>query len=162
MRLLVDLKNPYELNDELLIEIHAALDPLLMIGDELEVRPPKYVPLLIKVILCAQIDFSCGVLQAELKDEFSSTWTRKGQRGFFHPDEWTFGQELQTSQILGRIHQVEGVDHVESISFLKWGVTTEYSKEDLSVASDEIIQVLSNPNGAENGYISFEVKGQRP
>jgi hypothetical protein len=29
-----------------------------------------------------------------LEQEFSDSWTSDGRRGFFHPDEWTFGQSL--------------------------------------------------------------------
>ena len=51
-----------------------------------------------------------------LEQEFSDGWTSDGRRGFFHPDEWTFGQALHRSAIEGRIHRVAGIKHVVSAS----------------------------------------------
>ena len=54
--------------------------------------------------VCADEAYWREDLRFVLEQEFSDGWTSDGRRGFFHPDEWTFGQALHRSAIEGRIH----------------------------------------------------------
>ena len=81
--------------------LQAAADARTL-GEDLEVRPAIYVPLDIKMTLCAQQAYWPEDLRAALEEEFSDSWTRDGRPGFFNPDVWTFGQPLYASQLIGR------------------------------------------------------------
>ena len=81
-----------------------------LIGEDLEIRPPIFVPLDVNVKLCAAPDVWPEDIKFILEQEFSDGWTPDGRMGFFHPDLWTFGQPLYASQIIGRALQVKGVD----------------------------------------------------
>ena len=67
-----------------------------------------FVPLRIKLSVCADPEIWLEDVRAVLEQEFSDGYTPDGRLGFFHPDAWTFGQTLHASQILGRLEQVQG------------------------------------------------------
>jgi hypothetical protein len=109
-----------------------------------------------------------------LEQEFSAGWTPDGRKGFFHPDEWTFGQKLYASQIIGRALQVKGVEHAVGQKVVSGGVETTISvlikrwnspyvpTESLTqLAPHEIILVQSDPDHLELGSITFTVQGGR-
>ena len=55
-----------------------------------------------------------------LEQEFSDGYTSDGRRGFFHPDDWTFGQALHAQRSIdGRLQRVAGVEHVICASSMK-------------------------------------------
>jgi hypothetical protein len=152
------------------------LDALRLIGEDLEIRPAQYVPLDIKLRLCADPQYWPEDLRAELEIEFSAGYTPDGRRGFFHPDLWTFGQPLYASQIVGRALRVTGVERVLSLSMRRWNpgsggglviVTVppdalpEALVEKLEVGPFEIIQVVNDPSRLEAGRILFEILGGR-
>ena len=58
--------------------------------------------------MCAHPQYWREDLRFVLEQEFSDSWTSDGRRGFFHPDEHTFGQALHRSTIEGRIHRIAG------------------------------------------------------
>ena len=95
---------------------------------------------------------------------------------FFHPDEWTFGQPLHASQLIGRALSVTGVGRVLSVSMRRWnaglGPTTstitlapgdlpENIIDTLEVRPHEIIRIANDPNHLEHGRILFDIQGGR-
>jgi hypothetical protein len=141
--------------------IARTLDAVRLIGEDLEIRPPRFVPLEIHVALCAGVDYWPEDLKSILEQEFSDGWTPDGRRGFFHPDLWTFGQQLKASQIVGRVLAVEGVEHVITVSMRRWNGPATMSDEVTTVAYNEILQVLNDPDHQEKGFIDFDVQGGR-
>jgi hypothetical protein len=137
------------------------LDAVRLIGEDLEIRPPRFVPVEIHVSVCAYADFWPEDLKAILEQEFSSGWTPDGRRGFFHPDLWTFGQQLKASQIIGRVLQVEGIEHVVEVRMKRFNHPVAFASEITNVNFDEILQVLNDPDHMEKGSIDFVVQGGR-
>jgi len=126
--------------------------------------------------VCAHPDYWPEDLRALLDLEFSDGYTADGRRGFFHPDEWTFGQPLHVSQLIGRALSVQGVGRVLLVSIRRlYGIsgpslaTITVAPEDvalpvpdkLEVRSFEIIQVANNPGVLETGRLNFEIQGGR-
>jgi hypothetical protein len=137
------------------------LEAVRLIGEDLEIRPPLFVPLDIRVVLCAAPDYWSSDVRFVLEQEFSAGFTPDGRRGFFHPDLWTFGQLLHASQILGRIQKVQGVEHVISIALKRWNDPMPAAEEITKLRPNEIIQVMTDPGHMELGFISFGVQGGR-
>lgn len=152
------------------------LEALRLIGEDLEVRPAQYVPLDIKLTLCADADYWADDLWGVLENEFSTGFTPDGRPGFFNPDLWTFGQALHGSQIIGRALRVTGVDRVLSLSMRRWttgiggGLVTitltpdmmpDSVVEKIPVAPAEIIEVNNDPSRLETGRIQFDILGGR-
>jgi hypothetical protein len=174
VRVTIDPVGTNELSYELRKTVSNYLNAVRLIGEDLEIRPPAFVPLEIKVVLCAEPDVWAEDIRFVLEEEFSAGWTPDGRRGFFHPDLWTFGQPLYASQIVGRALQVKGVEHAVGQKIADGGSEKTISvfikrRNSPVVASDsltqlnynEIIQVMNDPDHLEQGTIVFDVKGGR-
>ncbi|MBV9211243.1 MAG: baseplate J/gp47 family protein, partial [Acidobacteria bacterium] len=161
VRLTIDPRGMNTLEEKTRRKVARYLEAVRLIGEDIEIRPPRFIPLDIKVVLCAAPAQWPEDLQFALDEEFSNGWTSDGRRGFFHPDLWTFGQPLYASQIIGRAMQIEGVEHVVSVSIKRWNDPTAAADYYGNLRPSEIIQVLNDPDHMESGFISFEIKGGR-
>src|SRR5712691_3331064 len=176
VRVAIDPAATNVLDAELARRVEDHLDAVRLIGEDIEVRPAQYVPLDIKLRLCAHPNYWPEDLRAELEIEFSDGYTPDGRRGFFNPDLWTFGQPLHASQIVGRALAVTGVDRVLSLSMRRWNpgssggliVVTlspdalpEALVEKLAIGPFEIVEVVNDPSRLETGRILFEILGGR-
>ena len=152
------------------------LDALRLIGDDVELRAAEYVPLDIRVTLCAQSGYWVEDLRIELDMAFSDVDLPGGGRGLFHPDLWTFGQPLYASQIIGRALAVTGVERVIKLSMRRFnpgsgGGTSvveidldampESTAQRLDFGDFEIPIVANDPDHLERGRISFDIRGGR-
>jgi hypothetical protein len=92
---------------------------------------------------------------------FSNQLLSYGNYGFFHPDNFTFGQPLYVSKIYEKAMQVEGVASVELRHFQRRGVKgKQYLRQGLITAGfNEIFRLDNDPNFPENGWITFNLSG---
>jgi hypothetical protein len=147
-----------------------------LIGEDLEIRQAQYVPLDIELSLCAHPQYWPADLDVVLQQEFSDGYTPDGRPGFFHPDQWTFGQPVYASQLIGRALAVPGVERALSVSIKRFHalsgpslMTITLDPEDvplslvdkLEVDAFEIIQVANDPDHLEKGRIQFDIQGGR-
>ncbi len=149
------------LDEKLRKEIESYLDAVRLIGEDLEIRPPRFVPLEIHVLLCIHPDYWPKDIRYILEQEFSDSFTKSGDIAFFHPDRWTFGQELRASQIIGRIQSIEGIDHVIAVNMKRWNEATPSTEAIIELRHNEIIQVKNDPDHMEKGFIDFDIWGGR-
>lgn len=174
VRVVIDPEGTNELSYQLYKTVESYLNAVRLIGEDLEIRPPAFVPLEIVVRLCAAPGFWPEDLHYVLEQEFSAGWTPDGRQGFFHPDLWTFGQPLYASQIIGRALQVRGVEHIVgqkkkiggvdktiSVSIKRWNSPVAPADSLTQLNFNEIIQVMNDPDHQERGSIAFEIKGGR-
>jgi hypothetical protein len=176
VRIAIDPRGTDVLAEPLRQQIADHLEAVRLIGEDLEVRPARYVPLDIYLRLCAHPDFWPEHLRRDLELEFSNGYTADGRTGFFHPDNFTFGQALHASQLIGRALKVPGVGRVLLASIKRLhGIsgaslsTITVAPEDvlhpvveqLSVRAYEIIQVANDPSRLETGRLNFEIQGGR-
>ncbi len=139
------------------------LEAVRLIGEDIELRPPRYVPLEIHVAVCVDAAYWREDLRFVLEQEFSDSWTSDGRRGFFHPDAWTFGQSLHRSEIEGRLQRIAGILHVVRITMKRFsaprpGVPGAEMQE---IGFDEVLLVANDPDHLERGLIRFELQGGR-
>jgi hypothetical protein len=149
------------LTDDLRRRIATYLEAVRLIGEDLEIRPPRYVPLDIRVALCIHPEYWIDDLRFVLEQEFSEGYTPDGRLGFFHPDRWTFGQTLHASEITGRIQQIQGVEHVISVRLKRWNAASPGTDEIARVRPNEILRVRNDPDRLEDGLIQFDIQGGR-
>jgi hypothetical protein len=157
----IDPVGATELSPEQRHRINRHLEAVRLIGEDLEIRGPKFVPLDIMVSLCIHPDYWVEDIRSCLKEELSEGYTPDGRRGFFHPDRWTFGQKLRASEIIGRVQGVKGVDHVKWVLMKRWNDAAPATNEITDVDFNEIIRVRNNPDFSEEGYIEFDIQGGR-
>jgi len=176
VRVTLDPRGTTELSAGQLETAARHLDQVRLIGEDIGIRPPDFVPLDIRLVVCAAPRFWPEDLEAELEEAFSEGYTGTGERGFFHPDNWVFGQSLYASQIVARALAVEGVDRVLEVGMRLWdqaggpSLGTLVLEPDelpppealqIDVGASQIIRVANDPNALELGRMTIEVKGGR-
>ena len=132
-----------------------------IILDDIELQHSRFIPLKIEVVICIDQNYWPEDIQSILYQEFSEGYTPDGRQGFFHPDRWTFGQELQVSQIAGRIQTVNGIDHIKSIQMQRWNEVAPINSDRVTVKANEVILVRNDPDHMETGFIYFDIRGGR-
>lgn len=139
------------------------LDLYRMAGVDLEVGRPHDVPLEIVLEVCAMPDHLVSHVKRAVLDVLSSRRLPTGERGFFHPDEWTFGQPLYLSQVYRAVMQVDGVSWVNARRFQRLGKVPngELDNGVLRVAGLEIVRLDNDPNFQEMGRLELQMRGGR-
>ncbi len=163
VRLVLDPLGTTELAPELLDEVAAHLEAVRLIGEDLELRPPRFVPLKIELAVCLAPDAWREDVRDVIEQELSDGYTPDGRRALFHPDDWTFGQSLYRSQIAGRVQAIAGVEHILSLSMRRWNAPTggAATASELTAGFDEIFLVENDPDHIERGTVTVTLKGGR-
>ncbi len=161
VRVAIDPVGTSILKEEVREKVARHLEAVRLIGEDLEIRSPQFVPLDIKVYLCIHPHYWVEDIRFILEQEFSDSYTPDGRMAFFHPDRWTFGQALRVSQIIGAVQGIQGVEHVIEVELKRWNEVTPGTKDAIEVEVNEIILVKNNPDRLEDGFIKFDIKGGR-
>ena len=148
-------------SDEMQARVKAWVTHYTQAGYDLEIDPPIYVPLEIEVDICVKpTHFRADVKQAVLA-ALSSKVLPNGQRGFFHPDNFTFGQSLYLSQLYAAIEAVEGVDSAQVRRFKRFYrlPNGELEKGYIPMGRLEVAQLENDPSFPENGVLRLTMLG---
>ncbi len=161
VRLVIDPEGRMDLPTDLITRLGAEMEALRLIGEDVEIRPPRFVPAKVEVRLCLRPGVWPEDVRAELEAVFSTGWLADGRRGFFHPDAWTFGQDLHRSQIAAAVMAISGVDHITRLTMKRLDAATPGNplREVLEMGFDEIVMVQNDPDHMERGTIRFEIAG---
>jgi hypothetical protein len=157
----IDPLGRVELTDELEQKVRTQLDAFRMAGYDLEIRPPIYVPLDIAVNVCVKPDHFRADVQQELLRVLSARLLSDGARGFFHPDNFTFGDPLYISRLYQAIEKVEGVQSAEVTRFRRWGELSagEILGGVLKTSPFEIIRLDNDASEQEHGRLTLTMLG---
>jgi hypothetical protein len=138
----------------------SALERYRLAGYDLEFNGPVYVPLEMSLMVCVKKGYFRSNVKQSLLEKFSSYNLPNGQRGFFHPDNFTFGQPIYLAQIYQAAMAVEGVDSVRVLKFKRWGKVDagELAAGELKPGQFEILRLDNDPNYPENGKIEFNMQ----
>jgi hypothetical protein len=145
-------------------EMKTYLDCYRMAGYDIEVNGPRFVSLDVAVDVCVKPGYFPMDIKAALSDVFSNRDLDDGGRGFFHPDNFTFGQAVYLSRIYAAAMAVEGVGSVVVSKLQRWGrdANKELEEGKLRAGRLEVVRLDNDPNFPENGKIDFimrEVNG---
>lgn len=142
-------------------DIEGFLEQFRIAGYDLEINDPVLVPLDLLLKICVKDGYFQSDVKRSLLNAFSRFDLPGGGAGFFHPDNFTFGQPVYLSRIYQTAMKVAGVASVEALRFQRWGKLSNHELENarLVPASLEIIQLDNDPNFPENGRIEFEMHG---
>lgn len=143
-------------------DLLAHLDRYRIAGYDLELREPLFVPLEIELRVCLEPGHFAADVREALAVAFGAGVLPDGTRGFFHPDDFTFGEPLYLSRVYARALAVEGVASAEALRFQRWGRTAagEIQAGLVAPAASEILRCDSDPSFPENGLITFTVQGE--
>jgi len=134
-----------------------------MAGCDLEVDGPRFVALDLALSVCVAPGYFRGHVKAALLERLSNRVLSDGSLGFFHPDNWTFGQPLYLSRLYAAASAVEGVESVEVVRFRRRGRPEGTAKDDGFLPMDrlEIARLDNDRNFQENGRLELLMGGGR-
>lgn len=139
------------------------LEPYRMMGHDLTIDAPIYVPLAITLSTCAAPDAFADSVRLALEDRFSTGLRRDGQRGFFHPDNITFSSDIYLSRIYEAALSVDGVADVRISEFRRAGASGNAALDAgvLRFGPREIPILSADPNRPSEGSLTILTEGGR-
>ncbi|MFA3916656.1 putative baseplate assembly protein [Ruegeria hyattellae] len=137
------------------------LDARRMAGVDLQLRDPIFLNLDLAVRACAEPGRFASDVRAALIDRFTAGRQANGQKGFFHPDNLTFGQVLFPSEILAAAMEVDGVQSAEISHLRRWGQpgANLMTQGSITPGAAEVFRLENNPSLPENGVFACDVEG---
>jgi hypothetical protein len=137
--------------------LHNFLNYYRLIGYDMEITEPSFVPLQIKMRICLALGHYFGNVERKLYEVFSSRINNDGTRGFFHADNLSFGQPILLSKIYEAALRVDGVASCKVDLFQRWGKlpNNEIEKAAIEMQFFEIARLDNDSNFPENGKIEF-------
>ena len=139
-------------------------------GWELTVEPLRFVGLDIALTVFLEADRVAGAVEQELLNVFGNQTLRDGRRGFFHPDNFGFGESVYLSRIVETTMAVPGVRALDIDGtppkpnrFRRFGEPPrgELANGQIRLSGLEIARVDNDPTAPENGSIRFFLEGGR-
>jgi hypothetical protein len=158
-----DSDPPSKRDAALLKSVEDYLEPYRRIGHDLEVVPARYVPLLIGLEVCVLPHYLQGHVEAALLGLLTSRAGRDGTRGFFHPDNLSFGKSIYAGELIALVQQVPGVESVKIAQLERMfeGPAGELEAGVLQLGPLEIARVDNDPSFPENGTLTLTMLGGR-
>jgi hypothetical protein len=153
-----------EIPDEELFEaITKHLYRFRRIGHDVVVKQAVYVPLDIAMTVCVQSNYLRGHVKADLLSIFSNRILPDGRRGFFYPDNLTFGTGIAVSKLVATAKAVLGVENVvvTKLQRLNEGDNGELDNGILPLSPLEIAQLNNDSNFPEKGKFKLDMRGSR-
>jgi len=157
----LDRKSGLPVDAPFITEIKNHLNQFRMAGFDLEIRPPRFVALDLALHVCVAPGYLRSAVKQALLEVLSNRTLVTGTNGFFHPDNWTFGQTVYLSQIYEKVAAVAGVAAVTVTRLQRFGrpAGTEIADGFLLIGEQEISLLDNDPSLRENGRIEIELEG---
>lgn len=167
----VDRSDNLDITPEFESGLRAHLAALRLAGHDLQVVAPIYVPLDIRLFVCACSDHYRADVERALLDSFSAGFTSAGLPGYFHPDNFSFGDNILLSPIIARGMAIPGVSWIGARD-AQGNLVGHFGRADqpdlefetdaeIPIAPAEVARLDNDPNYPERGRIRFDVAGGR-
>lgn len=155
-----------EADSKLLDAITGRLHRYRRMGHDLVVKSARRVPLDIEIMVCVLPNYLRGHIKAELMDLFSNRILLDGRKGFFHPDNLSFGEGIYLSKLVATAQAVEGVESVRMTKLKRLNEPVESSdwaieNGILPLGPFEIARLDNDPSFPENGKLTIDMRGGR-
>lgn len=164
----VDRRGGLAVSSEFEAELRDFLDRFRMAGYDLEIDAPRFVSLDIAMTVCVADGYFRSNVEEVLRERFSNGELPDGRRGFFHPDNFTFGQPVYLSRVMSTAMDVFGVRWVDLDEvppkrnrFRRWREPSgdSFTKGFIHIERLEIARLDNDPDAPENGRIEFLMLG---
>src|SRR5271166_2924462 len=130
-------------------------------GQDLELDSPQYVSLQIELVVCVDPNYFQSDVQQALLQVLGSGISPNGQKGFFYPDNFTFGQSVYLSPIYAAARSVEGVLAVTAKTFQPQGVNSgQYlAAGEITVGPLQVARLANDPSYPNHGQLTLDMEG---
>jgi hypothetical protein len=162
----VDPKGTTDLDDTLRDELVDWVGRFTMTGYDIEIIDPFYINLELTLDICVEPGYFSGDIERAVTDILSNTVLPDGQLGFFHPDNFTFGQRLYLSRIYAAVEEAAGVQSVEISGIHRLDSVTPEEETQINlqrgfidVGEFKVIRLDNSVNFPENGILHLNMLG---
>lgn len=106
-------------------------------------------------------DYFRNWVKSALQEMFSNRVLPGGARGYFYPDNFSFGQTIYISPLRSAALAVPGVASVDITTFQRQGIPSSQGLSDGKLVMDwmEIARLDNDPNFQEHGIFRLDVEG---
>jgi hypothetical protein len=145
-----DRKNAVDNDPELIDKIRKYLDSVKMIGYEVQLEEPKYVPIEIGIRVHLQKYFDSEIVRDRIRSSLSSKdeIVNGGSKGLFHPDNFTFGDAVYASKIYEVLKKNPEV---------KYGIISTFRKRKGSSESINSKNMVKSSSSSSRSFPSSEI-----
>lgn len=169
----VDPLDTEETDAELLCEIRRHLYRYQRMGHDVAVVQAAYVPLDMAMTVCVLPHYLRGHVNAALLEVFSNRIGSGGSKGFFHPDNLSFGDNIYLSKLVAAAQAVEGVESVVVTRLRRFSVnhadflpgSSEIDEALITglieLGPFEVAQLDNDSSFPENGRFTLNMRGGR-
>jgi hypothetical protein len=136
-------------------ELANLMDCVRQAGREVNVRNPRFVNIDLEVTICVEPFAYSGQVKARVIEALLGRKGVRPAKGFFDPDNFTFGTPLRRSVLEAEIQDVAGVRGVEQMRIRARGITDWRRFDELTfeVGHDQIIRLQNDPRFPERGSL---------
>ena len=129
-----------------------------MAGREVVVAGPEYVPLEVRLAVCAQPGSAPHLVRAAV---FAALRPGSDESpGFFHPDRLSFGQPVELGDLLARVQAVPGVRSAVALAFRKLLVPTSGPVEPrILLSGTQVARLDADETSPEGGRLEVLLVG---
>jgi predicted phage baseplate assembly protein len=131
-------------------------------GYDLEITGAIYLPVDLEIEFSVAPGFQPSNVEEALLTTLSNSVLPGGSKGFFHPDNFTFGQDLYVSKIYGAVMAVPGVQSAQITRLARQHTAQPDSETNanlaqgfLGVGPDQIIRLDNDRNFPERGSLTL-------
>jgi hypothetical protein len=156
----VDRKGGAPVDDDFRSTVLQFLETYRLAAHDIEIIAPSFVPLDIELEVCVLPEYLAADVKERLIAIFSCHILPDGMRGFFHPDNFTFGQAVYLSTIVAAAMQVPGIRWIQVPVLKRWKEPADMRQKDkIEIKPHEIARLDNDPSNIQNGRIVFTMRG---
>jgi predicted phage baseplate assembly protein len=142
-------------------DLSAQLDRFRQAGREAFVLDPEYAAIDLDIGVCVARGAYRGEVKAAIREALLGRRGARPRKGFFDPDNFTFGTPLERASLEAAIQSVPGVRAVEDIQVRRRGYFDWRSFDELSLSPgpNEVIQLQDDPLHPARGSLRLRMLG---
>jgi hypothetical protein len=153
----------FELSPERRTELENLMDCVRQAGREVFIRNPRFVNIDLEIKICVEPFAYAGQVKARVLEALVGRKGMRPTKGFFDPDNFTFGTPLRRAALEAAIQDVAGVRGVEKMRIRARGITELRDFEELTfnMGHDQVIRLQNDPLFPERGSLRIVTRQEQ-
>jgi hypothetical protein len=165
--LTIDPRNTDILSPELRTELLDYLDTRRLAGYDLDVIKPVYIPVDLAIEFCPKPGFRVPDVEQALLRVLSNADLPNGAKGFFHPNNFSFGDNLYVSRIYEAAMAVPGIEAAHITRLARLHAAQPLRDTDVNLhqgflraGPEQILRLDNDRNTPQNGVLHVAPRGR--
>ncbi|HEY5960349.1 MAG TPA: hypothetical protein VIV60_27535 [Polyangiaceae bacterium] len=156
-----DPYDSYSLTDDQFAAVEGWLDCVRQAGRDVIVKEPRFRTLDLEIHVCVESYAYAGQVARLVTEALLGRGGTRPLKGFFNPDNFTFGTPLRRSALEAAVQKVAGVRAVLLIRLRSRGryIFDDFTELTLDVDADEVIRLENDPTHPERGSLRIITEG---